>query len=114
MNVLLAGPGVPYDLVLEMEQHHADFATNDVVLVIGRQRNRHPRRAQLPPRARLRHAALECWKSEARRSCSSAAWPSGYAGVEHTLFYLENTRMLFATREEHRLARQRDRSREAS
>ncbi|MDR0504723.1 MAG: NAD(P)(+) transhydrogenase (Re/Si-specific) subunit beta, partial [Bifidobacteriaceae bacterium] len=35
MNVLLAEAKVPYDVVLEMDEINEDFATTDVVLVIG-------------------------------------------------------------------------------
>ena len=35
LNVLLAEAGVPYDVVLEMEEINDDFDDTDLVLVIG-------------------------------------------------------------------------------
>ena len=35
MNVLLAEAKVPYDIVLEMDEINEDFATTDVVIVVG-------------------------------------------------------------------------------
>jgi len=35
LNVLLAEAGVPYDLVLEMDEINHDFDKTDVVLVVG-------------------------------------------------------------------------------
>lgn len=35
LNVLLAEAGVPYDMVLEMEEINEDFTDTDLVLVIG-------------------------------------------------------------------------------
>lgn len=35
LNVLLAEAGVPYDIVLEMEEINDDFETTDLTLVVG-------------------------------------------------------------------------------
>ena len=60
MNVLLAGPKVPYDIVLEMDEINADFPDTDVAMVIGANDIVNPA-AQEDPAARS--PACRCWRS---------------------------------------------------
>ncbi|MDG1483252.1 MAG: NAD(P)(+) transhydrogenase (Re/Si-specific) subunit beta [Myxococcota bacterium] len=94
MNVLLAEAGVPYDIVLEMDEINEDLPETDVVLVIGANDIVNPG-AQTDPHSPIAGMpVLEVWKSGMvvvlKRSLRV-----GYAGVGNPLFYLENTRMLF-------------------
>ncbi len=94
MNVLLAEAKVPYDIVLGMDEINGDFATTDVVLVIGANDTVNPA-AQEDPRSPIAGMpVLEVWKAHDvvvfKRSMAT-----GYAGVQNPLFFRENTAMLF-------------------
>ena len=56
MNVLLAEAKVPYDIVLEMDEINGDFATTDVVLVIGANDTVNPAALEEPGSADRGHA----------------------------------------------------------
>ncbi|KAJ3299913.1 hypothetical protein HK104_006064 [Borealophlyctis nickersoniae] len=93
LNVLLAEAGVPYDIVLEMDEINNDFEDTDVTLVIGANDTVNP--AALEPGSVIAGMpVLHVWKSKqvvvVKRSMAS-----GYADVQNPLFYMPNTRMLF-------------------
>ena len=94
MNVLLAEAGVPYDIVLEMDEINADFPKTDVVLVIGANDIVNPSAQTDQSSPIYGMPVCEVWKST-RTVVLKRGRGVGYAGVANPLFFLDNTRMYF-------------------
>ena len=93
MNVLLAEADVPYDIVLEMDEVNDDLGDVDVVLVIGANDTVNPA-AQEPGSPIAGMPVLRVWESR-HVVVFKRSMATGYAGVQHPLFFKDNTSMLF-------------------
>jgi NAD(P) transhydrogenase subunit beta len=93
MNVLLAEAQVPYELQIELDEANSQFATCDLVLVLGANDtvNAAARSGEGPlagmPILNVDQAPVVV---VIKRSLSV-----GYAGVDNDLFYMNKTMMLF-------------------
>ncbi|KQV22125.1 pyridine nucleotide transhydrogenase [Rhizobium sp. Root1203] len=94
MNVLLAEARVPYDIVLEMEEINDDFASTDVVIVIGSNDIVNPAALEDPNSPIAGMPVLEVWKAK-HVFVSKRGQGTGYSGIENPLFFRENTRMFY-------------------
>ncbi|XP_033502562.2 NAD(P) transhydrogenase, mitochondrial [Epinephelus lanceolatus] len=93
LNVLLAEAGVPYDIVLEMEEINDDFPETDLVLVIGANDTVNSAAQEDPNSIIAGMPVLEVWKSK-QVVVMKRSLGVGYAAVDNPIFYKPNTAML--------------------
>ncbi|CAK8685581.1 unnamed protein product [Clavelina lepadiformis] len=93
LNVLLAEAGVPYDVVLEMDEINEDFPETDLVLVVGANDTVNSAAQEDPNSIIAGMPVLEVWKSK-QVIVMKRSLGVGYAAVDNPVFYKPNTSML--------------------
>lgn len=93
MNVLLAEVGIPYDIVLEMEEINEDFHSTDLVLVMGANDIVNSSALEDPDSPIAGMPVLEVWKAK-NVVVNKRTMGTGYADIDNPLFFKENTLML--------------------
>lgn len=94
MNVLLAESNVSYDKLVEMEEINPEFATTDVVLVVGANDVVNPA-AKTDPASPIYGMPILEVENAANVIVNKRSMKAGYAGIENELFYRPKTSMLF-------------------
>lgn len=93
LNVLLAEAGVPYDVVLEMDEINDDFPETDLVLVIGANDTVNSAAEDDPNSIIAGMPVLRVWKSN-QVIVMKRSLGVGYAAVDNPIFFKQNTNML--------------------
>lgn len=94
MNVLLAEADVPYDKLREMEQANDEFATTDVVLILGANDVVNPA-AKSDPASPIYGMPILDVELAKHVIVNKRSMKPGYAGIENELFFRPKTSMLF-------------------
>ncbi len=94
MNVLLAEADVPYDKLVEMEEINPEFASTDVVLVIGANDVVNPA-AKRDTSSPIYGMPVLDVENATTTIVMKRGMAKGYAGIENELFFEPKTRMLF-------------------
>merc|ERR1719334_1529215 len=93
MNVLLAEAGVPYDVVLEMDEINDDFPDTDVTVVLGANDTVNSAAEDDPESTIAGMPVLRVWQGK-QTIVMKRTMGVGYAAVDNPVFYHERTDML--------------------
>lgn len=93
LNVLLAEAGVPYDIVLEMDEINDDFPDTDLVMVIGANDTVNSAAEDDPNSIIAGMPVLRVWTAK-NVIVMKRTLGVGYAAVDNPIFFKENTDML--------------------
>jgi NAD(P) transhydrogenase subunit beta len=94
MNVLLAESNVSYDKLVEMEEVNPEFASTDVVLVVGANDVVNPSAKTDPSSPIYGMPILEVDQAQ-HIVINKRSMSAGYAGIDNPLFYHPKTSMVF-------------------
>ena len=94
MDVLLAEAGVPYDLIFQLDDINDDFATTDVVLVIGANDVVNPA-ARTDKSSPIYGMPILNADKAAQVYVIKRGQGKGYSGIVNALFYAPNCNMVF-------------------
>jgi NAD(P) transhydrogenase subunit beta len=94
MNVLLAEAGVPYDIIFDMEDINAEFASTDVALVIGANDVVNPA-ARTDKSSPIYGMPILNADQAHQVYVVKRGQGKGYSGVENLLFFNENCSMVY-------------------
>lgn len=94
MNVLLAESNVEYDKLVEMEDINPEFATTDVVLVVGANDVVNPA-AKTDPSSPIYGMPILDVENAKQVVVMKRSMKAGYAGIDNDLFYNSKCGMLF-------------------
>lgn len=94
MNVLLAEADVPYDQLFDMEEINPEFASTDVVLIIGANDVVNPA-AKTSPGSPIYGMPILNVDEADRTIIFKRSLSPGYAGIDNALFYSDNNQMFF-------------------
>jgi len=93
LNVLLAEAGVPYDVVMEMDEINDDFGATDLTLVVGANDTVNSAAIEDPNSIIAGMPVLHVWNS-GQVIVMKRSMGAGYAAVDNPIFFKDNTAML--------------------